>query len=69
MQAKISMYEVESKLPVELIVDWNDTITVRDNEDEQVKEVFVEQLNLFDHEVIYKGKNHKIIHMLSKEKF
>jgi len=69
MQAKILMYEIESKLPVELIVDWYDFITVKDIGDQSVKRITVEFINLFDHEVIYNGKNHKIIHMLSKEKF
>lgn len=69
MQAKISMYEVESKSPVELIVDWYDFITVKDIGDQSVKRITVEFINLFDHEIIHNGKNHKIIHMLSKEKF
>ena len=69
MQAKISMYEIESKLPVELIVDWYDFITVKDIGDQSVKRITVEFINLFDHEIIHNGKNHKIIDMLSKEKF
>lgn len=69
MQAKISMYEVESKLPVELIVDWGNLITVRDTVQDKIMNIEVENVSLFDHEVIYNGKNHKIIHVLSKEKF
>ena len=69
MQAKISMYEVESKLPVELIVDWGNLITVRDTVQDKIMNIEVEAVSLFDHEVIYNGKNYKIIHMLSKEKF
>ena len=69
MQAKISMYEIESKLPVELIVDWGNLITVRDTVQDKIMNIEVEAVSLFDHEVIHNGKNHKIIHMLSKEKF